>query len=153
MTKFQGQKNNAYVFVVHVHFSNFPMYTRVMKLSTHQESYAICRLSPDAPFPDWATGQLVSLSRTADELSVVCQEDSVPNTIKHERNWRVLQVEGPMDLSIIGVLASLTKPLAEAGINLFAISTFDTDYLLVKAEKYDAAKAALEGAGHEVQGD
>jgi uncharacterized protein len=121
-----------------------------MNLKTHQERYAICRLNPDEPFPAWATGKFVSLSRTEDELSVVCQEDTVPSNVKHERDWRVLQVEGPMDLSIVGVLASLTKPLAEAGINLFAISTFDTDYLLVKAEKYDAAKIALEQAGHSV---
>jgi uncharacterized protein len=122
-----------------------------MNLTTHRERYAICRLKPDEPFPAWATGKFVSLSRTEDELSVVCQEDTVPSNVKHERDWRVLQVEGPMDLSLVGVLASLTKPLAEAGINLFAISTFDTDYLLVEAEKYDAARVALEGAGHHVR--
>jgi uncharacterized protein len=82
---------------------------------------------------------------------VVCQQDSVPNSVQHERDWCVLQVEGPMDLAVVGVLASLTQPLAEAGINLFAVSTFDTDYLLVKAEKYDAAKVALEQAGHQVR--
>lgn len=121
-----------------------------MNLSTHQERYAICRLSPDAPFPDWARGHFVSLSRTQDELSVVCQQDFVPKDVQQEGDWVVLQVAGPMDLSIVGVLASLTKPLAEAKINLFAISTFDTDYLLVKSEKYQAAKAALEGAGHKI---
>jgi uncharacterized protein len=70
--------------------------------------------------------------------------------VKHESDWCVLQVAGPMDLSIVGVLASLTKPIADAGINLFAISTFDTDYLLVKAQKYNAAKVALEKTGHTV---
>jgi uncharacterized protein len=121
-----------------------------MNLSTHPERYAICRLNHDAPYPEWAKGKFVSLSRTQDELSVVCEQDNVPGDVKHEGDWRVLQVAGPMDLSIIGVLASLTKPLADAGINLFAISTFDTDYLLVKAENYEAAKGALERAGHEV---
>jgi uncharacterized protein len=121
-----------------------------MNLTLHEESYAICRLNADAPFPTWATGKFVSLSRTQDELSVVCQQDTVPTEIKHERDWCVLQVEGPMDLAIVGVLASLTKPLADAGINLFAISTFDTDYLLVQAEKLEPAKVALEKAGHKI---
>lgn len=121
-----------------------------MNLTTHQERYAICRLNPDASFPTWAKGKFVSLSRTQDELSVVCQQDFVPNDVKHEGDWVVLQVAAAMDLSIVGVLASLTKPIADAGINLFAISTFDTDYLLVKAEKYQGAKVALEGAGHKI---
>jgi uncharacterized protein len=121
-----------------------------MNLTPHTELYAICRLSPDAPFPSWAQGKFVSITHTQDELSVVCQQDNVPNDVQCERNWRVLQVEGPMDLSIVGVLASLTKPIADAGINLFAISTFDTDYLLVKADRLGAAKGALEGVGHKV---
>ncbi len=121
-----------------------------MNLTTHQDRYAICRLNPDAPFPDWARGTFVSLSRTPDELSIVCQQDTVPSNVQHEGDWRILQVEGPMDLSIVGVLASLTQPLAQAGLNLFAVSTFYTDYLLVKAEKYEAAKGALEQAGHNV---
>jgi uncharacterized protein len=121
-----------------------------MNLIRHQERYAICRLNADAPFPEWAKGNFVSLSRTQDELSIVCPQDNVPTTVKHEADWCVLQVAGPMDLSVVGVLASLTRPLADAGVNLFAISTFDTDYLLVKTEKYDAAKVALEKAGHKV---
>ncbi len=121
-----------------------------MNLKAHQERYAICRLNAAAPLPEWAKGKFVSLSRTQDELSVVCQQNDVPRDVQHEKDWCVFQVEGPMDLSIVGVLASLTQPLAEAGINLFAISTFDTDYLLVKAEKLAAAKGALEQAGHKV---
>jgi uncharacterized protein len=121
-----------------------------MNLKVYAERYAICRLNPDAPFPKWTGGKFVSITRTEDELSVVCKQDAVPSDVKCERDWRVMQVEGPMDLSIVGVLASLTKPLAEAGINLFAISTFDTDYLLVKAERLEAAKVALENAGHTV---
>ncbi len=121
-----------------------------MNLTLHEERYAICRLDADAPFPIWARGKFISLTRTQDELSVVCQQDTVPPEIKHERDWCVLQVEGPMDLAIVGVLASLTQPLAKAGINLFAISTFDTDYLLVKAAKLEAAKIALEKAGYKI---
>lgn len=122
-----------------------------MNLNFYDERYAICRLSSTAVFPSWTGGKFISITRTEEELSVVCEQDSVPSDIKCERDWHLLQVEGPMDLSIVGVLASLTKPLAEAGINLFAISTFDTDYLLVKAERLEAAKVALEKAGHNVQ--
>jgi uncharacterized protein len=122
-----------------------------MNLQVYAESYAICRLSPDDNFPSWTRGKFISVTRTEEELSVVCEQNAVPSDIKCERDWCMLQVEGPMDLSIVGVLASLTKPLAEAGINLFAISTFDTDYLLVKVEKLEAAKVALEKAGHTVQ--
>jgi uncharacterized protein len=108
-------------------------------------------LNPDENFPSWTRGNFISVTRTDDELSIVCEQDAIPSDIKCERDWRVLQVEGPMDLSIVGVLASLTKSIAEAGINLFAISTFDTDYLLVKAEKLEAARVALEKAGHSVK--
>jgi uncharacterized protein len=122
-----------------------------MNLKVYGERYAICRLNPAENFPTWTRGKFVSITRTDEELSIVCEQDSVPSDVKCERNWGVLQVEDPMDLSIVGVLASLTKPLAEAGINLFAISTFDTDYLLVKVEKLEAAKVALEQSGHTLQ--
>jgi uncharacterized protein len=136
-----------------VSFSVFKVshYTLVMNLILHEERYAICRLNAAAPLPTWARGKFVSLSRTQDELSVVCVQDAVPSEVKHENDWRVLQVEGPMDLAVVGVLASLTQPLADAGINLFAISTFDTDYLLVKAERLGAAQSALERAGHTIR--
>lgn len=122
-----------------------------MNLKVYGERCALCRLNPDENFPSWTRGKLISITRTDDELSVVCEQDTVPSDVKCERDWRVLQVEGPMDLPIVGVLASLTKPIAEAGINLFAISTFDTHYLLVKVEKLEAAKVALEKAGHSVK--
>jgi uncharacterized protein len=120
-----------------------------VNLTIYDEHYAICRLSPDAAIPAWAKGDFVSVTRTKDELSVVCAEANVPSDIQAGRNWCLIQVEGPMDLSIVGVLASLTKPLADADINLFAVATYDTDYLLVPEEKLEAAKVALEHAGHQ----
>jgi uncharacterized protein len=119
-----------------------------MNFSTLSDVYAICRLEPNIPVPTWAQGSFVSITRTKHELSVVCLQQHVPASIHFEGQWRILEVEGPMDLSIVGVLASLTQPLAQAGINLFAISTFDTDYLLVKEEKLEAAIKALQQAGH-----
>ncbi|MGL4612266.1 MAG: ACT domain-containing protein [Trueperaceae bacterium] len=122
-----------------------------MILTLLPDMYAICRLEPKTPVPTWATGEFVSITQTPHELSIVCAEAHVPPEIKAGRGWRTLQVEGPIDLSVIGVLASLTKPLAEAGINLFAISSYDTDYLLVENNKLSAATAALGVAGFTVK--
>lgn len=113
---------------------------------------AICRLGPDAPIPDWArAGDFCSITRTSDELSIVCTEAAVPDGVKSDRGWRCLKIEGPLDLSLTGVLASLLSPLAEAGISIFAVSTFDTDYLLVKAENLERAAEALIQSGHQVK--
>jgi uncharacterized protein len=121
-----------------------------MRLTLLPDSYAVCRLDPDASLPEWAKGQFVSITRTLQELSVVCPEQHVPENSRHEGSWKIFEVEGPMDLSLVGVLASLTHPLAKANINLFAMSTFDTDYLLVKEERLEDAKDALLLAGHSV---
>lgn len=113
--------------------------------------YAVCRLDRDAPLPTWAaTGEFSSITRTADELSVVCPQNLVPDGVRCERSWRCLRVAGTMDFSMIGVVASLVMPLAESGISVFVVSTFDTDYLLVKADDLDKALAALRAAGHAV---
>ncbi len=113
----------------------------------------ICRLSPQAAVPDWASrGVFHSITRTSDELSIVCAEADVPDDVKAERGWRPFKVEGPLDLSLTGILASLAGPLAEAGINIFAISTYDTDYLLVKEDTAARAAEVLALAGHRVSG-
>jgi hypothetical protein len=112
--------------------------------------YAICRLEPNSPLPDWASGSFFSITRTAEELSVVCPQVNVPERVKHEGGWRCMKVEGPLELSLIGILASLTTALAQANINVFAISTFDTDYLLVKEERLEEAVRALGETGHNV---
>jgi hypothetical protein len=110
---------------------------------------AICRLQPKAAFPDWAKAEgFTSITRTSDELSIVCPEADVPGGVTADRGWRSFKVEGPMDLSLTGVLASLASPLAEARVNIFAVSTFDTDYLLVKQEKVPLAVEVLTRSGH-----
>ncbi len=110
------------------------------------------RLASDAPLPRWATqGGFFSATRTNDELSVVCTADQVPNGVATETGWRALKVKGPFALSEIGVLAALAAPLAEAKVSLFAISTFDTDYLLVSEKQLHGAIAALERSGHRVE--
>lgn len=112
--------------------------------------YAVCRLPADAGTPAWADGEFVCVTRTVEELSVVCREDAVPEGVRCERGWRCLRVAGTLDLSLVGVLASLLVPLAEAGVGVFCVSTFDTDYLLVREADVDRAMPALREAGHRV---
>jgi hypothetical protein len=113
--------------------------------------YAICTLAADAPIPTWADGPgFVSISRTPDELSVVCSADRVPEAVVCDAGWACLQVQGPFSFDTIGVLAALSAALAQDGISLFAVSTYQTDYLLVKQERFADAAAALRRAGHEV---
>lgn len=112
---------------------------------------AICRLPPDAPDPAWANGSnLIARVRTSDELSVVCGMDHVPDGIQAEIAWRALKVQGPLDLTLVGILSSLAFSLAAAGVGIFVISTYDTDYLLVKDYDLEKAIQALREARHEV---
>jgi hypothetical protein len=113
--------------------------------------FAVCRLAADAPVPAWVGGgPLVSVTRTASELSVVCREEAVPEGVRCERGWRCLRVAATLDLALVGILAGLLVPLAGAGIAVFAVSTFDTDYLLTKADDLPRAADVLRRSGHEV---
>jgi nitrilase len=115
--------------------------------------FGVCKLPPGSAIPDWATaGDVFTVTRTADELSVVCRQEAVPDGTHAEVGWRCVRVSGSMPFTQVGVLASLTRPVANAGIGVFAVSTFDTDYLLVKAERFLDAVAALRAAGHSVEG-
>ncbi|WP_343714309.1 ACT domain-containing protein [Inquilinus sp.] len=117
-----------------------------LTLSLLPEILAVARLPAGAALPGWVdwSDPFVTVSRTGDELSVVCPEARVPADAQAERGWRGLKVEGPLDFALTGILARLAAPLAEAGISIFAISTFDTDYLLVRAGDLDAAIAVLQ---------
>lgn len=124
---------------------------RLLELTLLPERFAISRLAADAPIPAWATeGSFFSVTRTGDELSVVCELARVPVGVHSQPGWRVFKVHGPFVLTEIGVLSALATPLAEARLSLFAISTFDTDYLLVASETVSAAVATLERAGHKI---
>ena len=116
-------------------------------------TFAVCRLAADAPVPGWAAGgPFVSLTRTADELSLVCRQEVVPEGVRCERGWRCLRVAGTLAFSLVGVLASLLGPLAEAGVSVFVISTFDTDYLLVKEQDLSCAVEVWVAVGQPVFG-
>lgn len=123
-----------------------------LHLTLLPDHFAISRLPADAAIPAWAAGgPFVSVTRTADELSVVCAVERVPAGVLADPGWRCLKVEGPFDLATAtGVLASIAAPLAAAGISLFAQATYDTDYILIHAADLEPARAALAEARHRV---
>ena len=112
---------------------------------------AVCRLPAGSALPSWAAGgSLVSVTQTADETSVVCDASLVPTDVPAESGWRAIKVAGPLDFGLTGVLLSIARPLADAGVSVFALSTYDTDYVLVKEPALATAVAALTGAGHRI---
>ena len=125
--------------------------TRRLALRVLTGRFAVARLEPEAAVPDWAGGEVTCIARTPKELSIVCAEDQIPDSVRSNRPWRCLEVAGPLDFSEIGILSSLTATLAEAGISVFVFSTFDTDYLLVRDDKLAPAMASLEEAGYQVR--
>ncbi|HTC65972.1 MAG TPA: ACT domain-containing protein [Candidatus Acidoferrum sp.] len=128
-----------------------PAAQRNFELSLLAETFTILHLAPDAVVPEWATqGQFFSITRTSDELSVIAETALVPDRLRTEVSWRVLKVHGPFDLAEVGVLASLVMPLAAAGVSVFTISTFETDYLLVQSGQLRDAVSGLRNAAHTV---
>lgn len=124
-----------------------------MQLSILKVCLSICRLAPDNGLPAWLpTDGFLSITRTADELSIVCEGDYVPECVQAERGWAGIKVQGPIAFSETGVLASLANPLAARQLSFFAISTFDTDYLLVREKDLEQSVAALTAAGHKFTG-
>ena len=113
--------------------------------------YAIVHLAPDAAIPDWATkGDFTSITRTPDELSIVCPADNLPTDVQTPHHWICFKLNGPFDFSQTGILLSFIEPLSNHGVPIFAISTYDTDYVLVQEEFVEAALNALRTAGHEL---
>ena len=121
-----------------------------LELEVLPDRLAVCRLNSNDESPLRAASGVFSVTRTADELSVVCPEDDAPEGAEVSGGWRALKVHGPLDHTATGILASIAGPLAEAGVALFPLATFDTDYVLVQDEAVDRATSALEAAGHRV---
>lgn len=122
-----------------------------MDLRVLPDRLAVCRLASDETWPAPPPGRgFYSATRVGDELSIVCAEDAAPEGARVEADWRALEVSGPLDFSMVGVMASLTAPLAEVEVSVFVISTFDTDYLLVHAAALERAVQALRVAGHRI---
>jgi hypothetical protein len=121
-----------------------------LSLEVFPQTLAVARLATEDPVPSWVRGSFTSVTRTADELSIVCDAAAVPGDVRAERGWRVLRVAGPIAFETTGVAAALIAPLAAAQISVFLIATFDTDYLLLKAERFEESLGILRHAGHDV---
>ncbi|MBJ7357451.1 ACT domain-containing protein [Nocardioides sp.] len=122
-----------------------------MKLMRYPETLAVVKLGPGADLPAWAeASSILSITATATETSVVCAARSVPKKSVHQRPFTAFEVEGPLDFALTGILAGLLTPLAEAGISVFTLSTFDTDWILVPGGDADRAEEEWRRSGHEV---
>jgi hypothetical protein len=132
---------------------NTPPQQKRLSLRLLNTRLSICRLGPSEPIPDWAwsRGEFTSVTRTADELSVVCAESAVPPGTQCETGWRIFQIEGPLESALTGILVSVAKPLADAGVAIFAVSSYDTDYVMVKEASVKKSVSALTAAGHIVK--
>jgi hypothetical protein len=132
-------------------FEGGGVFMQQLSLSLLPERLAVCRLGPNEAIPQWVfSTSFWSVTRTDDELSLILPEELVPSSWKAEKGWRCLKVLGPLDFSITGIIASLSTLLAEAGVSILAISTYDTDYLLVRSGDVDRAKEILIEHGHRI---
>ena len=128
------------------------MSERTLTMKLLRGKYGVCRLDKIDSIPGWAeNSDFLSITRTLDELSIVVAEESIPNDIRCEKDWRILKIEGQLDFSLIGILASISTILARNRISIFAISTYDTDYLLLKEEQLDSAIRTLQQYGHHIE--
>ena len=125
--------------------------SEALTLTILPDRFAVCRLDKETTIPQWAfSGPFVNVTKTDNELSIVCLEAKVPAGIQVQAGWRCLMVSGPLDFSLVGILSSILNPLTRAGVSVFAISTFDTDYVLVQGEQLNTTVSALVAAGHHV---
>ena len=121
--------------------------------------YAICRLDCGEAVPEWtqsadpSADAFVSITRTSDELSIVCRDAGIPDHVETERDWRCMRVAGKLNFELVGVIAKITKHLADVAVSVFVVSTFDTDYLLVKEDDWARAVTALRSGGYSVLTD
>ena len=122
-----------------------------LRLTVLPGEFSVWRLAADAPLPTFEPGSFISMTRTHDELSIVSRTTDVPSGTRAETGWRCLKVEGPLAFEMTGVLAALSSPLAKAEIPIFVVSTYDTDYLLVKAADLERAFMTLRGEGFVVE--
>ena len=123
-----------------------------MQLLVLQERLAVCRLPAGSALPGWVSGDgFRSVTATVEELSIICSEARVPTGVRREPGWRALKLAGPFEFDAVGVLLPIAARLAQAGISILPVATFDTDYVLVKEARLAEARAALAADGHELR--
>ena len=127
------------------------MKQRQLQLSLLKDKYGICTLPNTAPIPDWAlTQSLASITRTEKELTIVCRLEILPSQYQSGPNWRCFKIDGSFDLNQIGVISSISSPLADAGISIYVISTYDTDYFLIQEQNLEQTISTLSDIGHNI---
>jgi len=122
-----------------------------MRLTLLSETFVVCRLSPEQDVPQWVwrnRATLLSVTYTADELSIVCPQSLLSSGVQYEGSWKAIRIQGPLDFSLTGILVALAAPLAAAHIPIFALSTFDTDYILIQEQYSERARSVLEENGN-----
>ena len=118
--------------------------THTLELRTISGQFGICKIQSGASIPSWAiSGKIWSVTRTETEISIVCPREKIPQGAEAERNWRVLEVVGPLSFEMVGVPLSLAAPLAKAGVSIYSVSTFETDLILIREESFEIACRAL----------
>lgn len=123
-----------------------------MKLKLDNGKYVVCRLEKNEKIPTWInTEKFYSITKTEDELSIVCLDENIDENIKCEKGWRVLKIQGPLDFSLVGILSKISVILAENNISIFAISTYDTDYILVKEESIEKTIKVMTENGYNIE--
>lgn len=122
-----------------------------LTLEVLPDTLGVCKLDTNQVIPTWAyQGGLFSITKTVEELSIVCSEENIPEDVLCERGWKAFKVQGTLDFGLVGILAKVTTVLANADLGIFAISTYNTDYILVKALDFDWAVNALSNDGHKI---
>ncbi|GKU25270.1 ACT domain-containing protein [Clostridium folliculivorans] len=120
------------------------MIEKILTMILLKDTYGVCRLDKNELIPAWAQkGEFFSITKTTDELSIVCHEGNIPDNINCEKDWKILKIEGQLDFSLIGILSSISSILANKGISIFAVSTYDTDYILIKNKDIENAVKSL----------
>jgi uncharacterized protein len=122
-----------------------------LTLKILKDRYSVCRLNKNDEIPKWIFDEeFFSITRTDDELSIVCLQDKIKEDIKCEKDWKVLKIEGPLDFSLVGILSRISTLMANNGISIFAISTYDTDYILIKEESINKVIEVLENNNYNI---
>ncbi len=122
-----------------------------MQLKLLSTPFAVLKLSPSEPIPTWATqSNHFFISKTSDELSIICPEQAVPSEVEASKAWRCFRVDGDLEFEQVGVVATVSKPIADAGISLFLVSTHDRDYVFVHVDSLEKAVETYKSIGFEI---
>lgn len=122
-----------------------------IELVVMQGDYAVCQLPVGSDIPQWVDGEFVSITQTGKELSIICRDNKIPLGVKAERSWALLKIDAVLDFSMVGIIAGISEVLSAAKISIFVMSTYDTDYIMIKRTSLPYAINSLESAGYRIK--